>query len=41
VIKEKGLGLVTQKADMNDLRKHRAYVTILGKSTMNEVINAL
>ena len=39
--KEKGLGLVTQKADMNDLRKHRAYVTILGKSTMNEVINAL
>ncbi len=39
--KEKGLGLVTQKADMNDLRKHRAYVTTLGKSTMNKVINAL
>ena len=38
--KEKGLGLVTQKADMNDLRKHRAYVTTLGKSTMNKVINA-
>src|SRR6266849_5549665 len=35
------LGLVTQKADMNDLRKHRAYVTTLGKSTMNKVINAL
>ena len=26
---------------MNDLRKHRAYVTTLGKSTMNKVINAL
>jgi DNA-binding MarR family transcriptional regulator len=39
--KQEGLGLVTQKADINDLRKHRAYITTLGKSTMNKVINAL
>jgi hypothetical protein len=26
--KEPGLGLITQKADVHDLRKHRAYGTI-------------
>jgi len=36
-----GLGLVQQKADVMDLRKHRATITTLGKATMHKVRNAL
>jgi DNA-binding MarR family transcriptional regulator len=39
--KQEGLGLVMQKADMNDMRKHLVHVTPLGKSTMHKVKLAL
>jgi DNA-binding MarR family transcriptional regulator len=36
-----GLGLIEQHTDLQDLRKHRASVTNVGKATMHKVKQAL
>ncbi len=38
--KEAGFGLVSQRADYNDLRKHRATGTTVGKATMHKIKQA-
>jgi hypothetical protein len=39
--KQEGLGLVVQKADIDDLRKHRSTITPVGRATLHKVKLAL
>jgi DNA-binding MarR family transcriptional regulator len=39
--REEGFGLITQERDVNDLRRHHARVTQIGKALLNKIVNAL
>jgi DNA-binding MarR family transcriptional regulator len=39
--REEGFGLITQERNPNDLRRHHARVTPLGKALMRKIMNAL
>jgi DNA-binding MarR family transcriptional regulator len=39
--REEGFRLVTQARDVNDLRRHNARVTPIGKALINKIVNAL